>query len=781
MATWRCSTRIGPIATRPYAVAQNTGAFVEVPDLLDSSHKVENAADAEAYLARLEAYAAALDGETGRLAHDAALGVVAPDFLLDKSLRQQRAVRATPIASWGLVASLARRTAAMPGGFGRRAEALVTEKVAPAMDRQIAELERHRARATADAGVWKLPDGEAYYAWALRAGTTSDADAGRGPQSGPRADCARFRREMDTLLRAQGLTRGTVGERMTALGEDPRQLFPNNDDGRRQLLAYHERPHRRHAHPPAPRLRHPGRRKPDRQAGAAGDRDRRARRLMPAPARSTAPCRATSTSTSTTSRPGRASASPPWPIHEGIPGHVWQGEYTYTLPLVRSLLAFNAYSEGWALYAEQLGDELGVYEDDPLGRLGYLQSIAFRACRLVVDTGLHAKRWTREHAIEWFATTNGSPVDDVTSEVDRYCAWPGQACGYKVGHSEINRLRDSARAALGATLRFPRVQRRLGDGRQRSPRRARPHHRRPCRGAAGLERSPPRLAEAPPDQVSRLRAAHLGAAIARAERGPAGPDALFPERPLPLAPLARARIAGQPVEAAGRKQQRKASDDDVPLLGFLHVAPPGGRIGLPASYRGRPDRGMSANGPLRTPPDRDIVRAMSSAGSAMAGKSIRGLSAIASALALAFAVPAAAGSTRWNMTPEQVAAAMGGQAPLDHGRRGERLGGKRIGNVGTHRLGNARFRSVYYYDGNGLAQIALNRTSGSCREIYAGIVRDHGPPVVTSDQMILRLFIWHDRASETRIRLIVSRSLCDLNYERLSDYEAFDLAHPTGR
>jgi uncharacterized protein (DUF885 family) len=136
--------------------------------------------------------------------------------------------------------------------------------------------------------------------------------------------------------------------------------------------------------------------------------------------------------------------------HESIPGHVWQGEYTFKLPLFRSLLAFNAYSEGWALYAEQLANELGVYDDDPYGRLGYLQSIAFRACRLVVDTGLHAKRWTREQAIQWFATTNGSSVEEVTSEVDRYCAWPGQACGYKVGHSEINRLRAKAQQTLAA-------------------------------------------------------------------------------------------------------------------------------------------------------------------------------------------------------------------------------------------------------------------------------------------------------------------------------------------
>jgi uncharacterized protein (DUF885 family) len=135
--------------------------------------------------------------------------------------------------------------------------------------------------------------------------------------------------------------------------------------------------------------------------------------------------------------------------HESIPGHAWQGEYTHRMPTIRTLLAFNAYSEGWALYSEQLADELGVYDDDPVGRLGYLQSIAFRACRLVVDTGLHAKRWTREQAIAWFMEANGSGREEVTGEVDRYCSWPGQACGYKVGHSTINRLRDRAKTTLG--------------------------------------------------------------------------------------------------------------------------------------------------------------------------------------------------------------------------------------------------------------------------------------------------------------------------------------------
>ncbi len=137
-------------------------------------------------------------------------------------------------------------------------------------------------------------------------------------------------------------------------------------------------------------------------------------------------------------------------FHESIPGHIWQGEYTHDMPLIRQLLAFNAYSEGWGLYAEQLADELGAYESDPVGRLGYLQSIAFRACRLVVDTGLHAKRWTREQGVQFFVDMNGSNPLEVESEVDRYCSWPGQACGYKVGHSEINSQRERAKTTLGA-------------------------------------------------------------------------------------------------------------------------------------------------------------------------------------------------------------------------------------------------------------------------------------------------------------------------------------------
>lgn len=432
----------------PYVVAQNTGAFLEIPTMLDTRHTVEHKTDADAYLSRLEAYAGQLDGETERLRLAAAQGVIAPDFLLDKTLAQIRIARSGGISEWSLVTSLANRTRQLGGDYAAQATKIATDKVAPALDRQIAELEQHRKRATADAGVWKLPQGDAYYAWTLTAGTTTrmtpDQIHSRGQE-----ELRALQSEMDGILKKQGLTQGTVGERMAALGKDPRYQFADSDEGRKKLMAYLEQriADMRSRLPRAFNTMVPGnleikRMPPEVEPGAPGAYGGAGTIDGKVPGKFWINLH-TMSSWTTYNLSTLA-------FHESIPGHVWQGEYTFKLPLFRSLLAFNAYTEGWALYAEQLAAELGVYDDDPIGRLGYLQSIAFRACRLVVDTGLHAKRWTRQQAIEWFATANGSSVAEVTSEVDRYCAWPGQACGYKVGHSEINRLRTQAQQALGA-------------------------------------------------------------------------------------------------------------------------------------------------------------------------------------------------------------------------------------------------------------------------------------------------------------------------------------------
>ena len=436
----------------PYAVAQNTGSFVETPDFLDSNHAIKTSADADAYLARLSAYAANLAGETQRLKHDAGIGVVAPAFLLDKTLKQMTAVQAQPIDQWVPVASIARRTKDMPGDYAAKAAAIVKDKVAPALAAQVAELQRQRATATMDAGVWKLPQGEDYYAWALQAGTTTRMSPDEVHRLGL-DQLAALQGQMDGLLKSLGLTKGTVGERMTAMGKDPRYLFANDDKGRAQILSYIDG-----------RLTDIRARLP--RAFATLVPAKLIVKRVPVEIEAGAPGAYAGAGSIDGTTPGNyyinLRDTSIWPryglptltYHEGIPGHIWQGEYTYKLPLIRSLLAFNAYSEGWALYAEQLGDELGAYDGDVAGRLGYLQSIAYRCCRLVVDTGLHAKRWTRDQAIHWFATTNGSTVEDVQGEVDRYCAWPGQACGYKVGHGEIVRLRARAQQALGSKFDF---------------------------------------------------------------------------------------------------------------------------------------------------------------------------------------------------------------------------------------------------------------------------------------------------------------------------------------
>lgn len=443
---------VGGYRNAPYVVIQNVGAYLDTPKLLDSDHLIENTADADAYLARMEAYVGQLDGETGRLKRARGQGVIAPDFLLDKALRQLAVSREGKVEDWGIVTSLAKRTGTMKGDYAARAAAIARGKIGPALERQIAELQLHRARADDRAGVWKLPQGEEYYAWTLRAATTTRLKPDEVHQMGL-DQLADLQRQMDPTLRGLGYTDGTVGARMTALGKDPRFTFPNNDEGRAQIIKLLEDriAHTRDLMPQAfhtlvkgnvevkrlPLAEEPG--APGAYGGAGSIDGKIPSRLW--------------INLRTTELWTRYSL-PDLAYHEAIPGHGWQGEYTFKLPLIRSLLAFNAYSEGWALYAEQLADELGVYREHPVERLGYLQSLAFRACRLVVDTGLHAKRWTRAQAIDWFATTNGSSVEEVTGEVDRYCSWPGQACGYKVGHSYINRLRDRAKDALGERFDF---------------------------------------------------------------------------------------------------------------------------------------------------------------------------------------------------------------------------------------------------------------------------------------------------------------------------------------
>jgi uncharacterized protein (DUF885 family) len=440
---------VGGYRNTPYVVIQNVGAYIDLPQFLETDHLIETKADAEAYLARLAQFPDQLEGELGRLRAARAHGLVPPSFLIDKALGQLGISAKGAHEGGSLVESLANRTKekGITGDWEARARRIVTGEVASALDKQIAELNAQHSLATDVAGMWSRPTGEAYYRWALKASTTTDQAPDELHQLGL-DQLKELHGRMDPILHSLGYTQGTVGQRMQALAKDPRYKFSEGDKGRAEIMTYiQERIAKiRAVLPRAFATLVPGhlevkRMSPEQEPGAPGAYGGAGSIDGKIPGKFWINLRNTDLH-SKYSLPDLAA-------HEAIPGHVWQGEYANKLPLIRTLLAFNAYSEGWALYAEQLVDELGVYDDFPVGRLGYLQSIAFRACRLVVDTGLHAKRWTRQQGVDFFVNMNGSNPLEVASEVDRYCAWPGQACGYKVGHNEINRLRAKAKAALG--------------------------------------------------------------------------------------------------------------------------------------------------------------------------------------------------------------------------------------------------------------------------------------------------------------------------------------------
>lgn len=436
----------------PYVLSQQTGAYQFVPDFLDTKHRLENASDAEAYLARLEAFPGQLDDNSAQLGHDTALGVVPPDFILDLTLTQLNKTR-VPADQSVMVTSITRRAKekGLPDSYAASAAKIYTGKIVPALDRQIAAVTALRPRAGHDASLSSLKQGEAFYAASLHSYTTTNMSPREVHQLGldqVRTISARLDRE----LKAQGFTKGTVGERMAALNADPKYQYPNTDAGKAEAIAYCNsrldavRPKLPMIVNRIPPFSFEVRRVPPAtEAGAASAFTQ----LPPVDG----------------SRPAliyfNLHDSAEWPkfslattaFHEGLPGHQLQLGMAVSnkgLPLIRRTSFFSGYTEGWGLYGEQLADEIGMYDDDPLGRIGYLKWQLFRAGRLAVDTGIFTQRWSREKAIAYFMAIGGEAPGFAAREVERYCVIPGQACSYKLGHTVWVRARDRAKAALGA-------------------------------------------------------------------------------------------------------------------------------------------------------------------------------------------------------------------------------------------------------------------------------------------------------------------------------------------
>lgn len=437
-------------AQRPYPIFQQGGAYFQTPDFLNTAHTIESTSDCEAYLERLEAFSGTLDEDTEEQKAQAARGFLAPAWSLDLTLGQMTKLRAQEADQSSIVDSLVRRAAAkgISGDWQERAAKLLRKAVYPALDRQIEAVTALKPLSKPGDGASRLPDGAAIYAAALEAATTTTLSPEKVHKLGLE-QVADISAKLDTILRRAGMKKGTVGARLAALNQAPDQLYANTDEGRAALIA----------------------------SLNAGVKDMYARlprdfrtlptqpleiRRVPAEIQDGASNGYYNRAALDGSRPAiyfiNLKDVGDWPkyslpsltYHEGVPGHHLQisiAQESKDIPTLRKIAGFSAYSEGWALYAEQLSDELGAYKG--LERAGYLQSFLFRAARLVVDTGLHAKDWSREKAVDYLFATTGFARPRAQREVERYCTQIGQACSYKIGHTTWVRARDKAQKALG--------------------------------------------------------------------------------------------------------------------------------------------------------------------------------------------------------------------------------------------------------------------------------------------------------------------------------------------
>ncbi len=439
-----------PTGGSPYVLAQICGSWQEVPDFLDSQHSVETREDAQAYIARLEAFAANMDAEVERVRRDVGLGVIPPDFAIVGALAGMKVLRQPPDKST-LVTSLADKAkkANLPGDWRAAATKTYEGRVIPALDRQMALLESLKPRAVHDAGVWRLPDGAAYYAHQLKAQTTTTISPAEVHKMG-RDVTAELSARADVLFKQLGYTKGTVGERYIALYEAKTGVYPNTDAGKAKIIADLNEVVKKIT----PRL-------PE-QFGTLPKAPLEIRRI-PAATEGGASTHYEGPSLDG-SRPGvywlnlrDTAESPYWFLptttyHEGLPGHHMQisMQLEADLPMIRRVMGFGAYAEGWALYSEQVVQEMGLYKGEPLNELGYIHDALLRSARLVTDSGLHDLRWSREKAIAEMRAIEGDPEPLAAQEIERYSVWPGQACSYMVGKVTILRLREKAQKALGA-------------------------------------------------------------------------------------------------------------------------------------------------------------------------------------------------------------------------------------------------------------------------------------------------------------------------------------------
>ncbi len=441
----------------PYVINPFDGAYTDLIKFMTTYHTVRSRKDADAWLARLGSMDEALRDERRRFETDLESGATPPRAILQRTLEKVRALGPQNAREHKLVQSFTEALAQLPDIPEDEIRRLVDQSVAMiggdiAKEYRALEqtLESALAKAADEPGVWRLRNGDAYYIDALRLYTTTDLTPAQLHEAGKKLVDSLSTR-MDALLLELGQEDGTVGQRMQVLASDPAYLMPETPEGHSALMSEVES-QIKWIEPRLSRVI---------QTGPNGKVEIR---LAPQTSRDTAPAAYYKAAALDGSRPATYNlnirSTLDWPVwtlptlsfHEAAPGHHIQAgrarERT-DQPVLNYFIANPAFAEGWGVYAEDLADELGAYETDKLARLGYMQSLLFRAARLVVDTGIHAQRWSREEAVAYLVDTTGLPRERMENEVDRYIVWPGQACSYMVGRETIRRLRQSAQQELG--------------------------------------------------------------------------------------------------------------------------------------------------------------------------------------------------------------------------------------------------------------------------------------------------------------------------------------------
>jgi uncharacterized protein (DUF885 family) len=468
LLTWKVTAwflddiiRQGEFEHSGYRVNQISGATVDLPQFLTDGHVIKSERSAERYLSRLKEFGRVLREVKVRVEDDRTNGVVPPDFVIDQALTGMRAFIKGGAESNPLVTTLPAKLEKVEGLTETErtrmladAKNIVQREVIPGYEAMIGLFEDMRKSANHDAGIWRIPNGEAIYAAALKSNTTTELSAEEVHQLGL-SEVARIESEMLAILDAEGIKGKNLADRVNQLNTRADQLFSNDDAGRAQMLDYLKAfdarvmavaPKFFKTIPPQPLeiVRVP---EYSQDAAPGGY-------YNPPALDGSRPGRFYINQKNTADNPKYGLAT--LMVHEGSPGHHFQlsaAQLIEGVPVLRKVLPFNAYAEGWALYAERIAKtDMGLYDQDPLGDLGRLQAEMFRAVRLVVDTGMHAKRWSREESIEYMVAKTGMTEAEVTREIERYVVWPGQATGYKVGQLAILRMRERAERELGAAF-----------------------------------------------------------------------------------------------------------------------------------------------------------------------------------------------------------------------------------------------------------------------------------------------------------------------------------------